>query len=150
MVYVFLADGFELIEALAPVDMLRRAKIGVMTVGIGGSVITASCGVSVTCDISDKAFRFKNVDAIVLPGGMPGTKNLEKSPVVQDAIDKAAERNTLICAICATISKKHVVCDGDFITAKGAGVAVDFGLEIVCQLEGREMAANVRKTIQCP
>ena len=97
MVYVFLADGFELIEALAPVDMLRRAKIGVMTVGIGGSVITASCGVSVTCDISDKAFRFKNVDAIVLPGGMPGTKNLEKSPVVQDAIDKAAERNTLIC-----------------------------------------------------
>ena len=164
MVYVFLADGFELIEALAPVDMLRRAKIGVMTVGIGGS---------------DKAFRFKNVDAIVLPGGMPGTKNLEKSPVVQDAIDKAAERNTLICAICAapsilghkgllnekeaicfpgfeqeltgaTISKKHVVCDGDFITAKGAGVAVDFGLEIVCQLEGREMAANVRKTIQCP
>ena len=160
-------------------DMLRRAKIGVMTVGIGGSVITASCGVSVTCDISDKAFRFKNVDAIVLPGGMPGTKNLEKSPVVQDAIDKAAERNTLICAICAapsilghkgllnekeaicfpgfeqeltgaTISKKHVVCDGDFITAKGAGVAVDFGLEIVCQLEGREMAANVRKTIQCP
>ena len=51
MVYVFLADGFELIEALAPVDMLRRAKIGVMTVGIGGSVITASCGVSVTCDI---------------------------------------------------------------------------------------------------
>ena len=162
MVYVFLADGFELIEALAPVDMLRRAKIGVMTVGIGGSVITASCGVSVTCDISDKAFRFKNVDAIVLPGGMPGTK-----------------RNTLICAICAapsilghkgllnekeaicfpgfeqeltgaTISKKHVVCDGAFITAKGAGVAVDFGLEIVCQLEGREMAANVRKTIQCP
>lgn len=79
MVYVFLADGFELIEALAPVDMLRRAKIGVMTVGIGGSVITASCGVSVTCDISDKAFRFKNVDAIVLPGGMPGTKNLEKA-----------------------------------------------------------------------
>ena len=99
--------------------------------------------------------------------------------MVQDAIDKAAERNTLICAICAapsilghkgllnekeaicfpgfeeeltgaTISKKHVVCDGDFITAKGAGVAVHFGLEIVCQLEGREMAANVRKTIQCP
>ena len=59
MVYVFLADGFELIEALAPVDMLRRAKIGVMTVGIGGSVITASCGVSVTCDISDKAFSLQ-------------------------------------------------------------------------------------------
>ncbi len=178
MVYVFLADGFELIEALAPVDMLRRAKIGVMTVGVGGSAIAASCGVSVTCDITDKAFRFKDVDAIVLPGGMPGTKNLEASPVVQNAIDRAAERNALICAICAapsvlghkgllkekevicfpgfeqeltgaTLSKKHVVCDGNFITAKGAGVAVDFGLEIVRQLEGQEMAAHVRKTIQC-
>ena len=80
MVYVFLADGFELIEALAPVDMLRRAKIGVMTVGIGGSVITASCGVSVTCDISDKAFRFKNVDAIVLPGGNARYEEFGKKP----------------------------------------------------------------------
>ena len=139
MVYVFLADGFELIEALAPVDMLRRAKIGVMTVGIGGSVITASCGVSVTCDISDKAFRFKNVDAIVLPGGMPGTKNLEKSPVVQDAIDKAAERNTLICAICAApsilghkglLNEKEAICfpgfeeelTGATISKKACGV----------------------------
>ena len=94
MVYVFLADGFELIERLAPVDNATPGQNRRDDRCIGGSVITASCGVSVTCDISDKAFRFKNVDAIVLPGGMPGTKNLEKSPVVQDAIDKAAERNT--------------------------------------------------------
>lgn len=178
MVYVFLAEGFELMEAMAPIDMLRRAKIGVMTVGIGKNVITSSCGVSVTCDINDSSFKFKHVDAIVLPGGMPGTVNLENSAVVQAAIDEAYARNALICAICAapsilghkgllnekeaicfpgyeqdligaTISKEHVVCDGDFITAKGAGVAVEFGLEIVRELEGSEMANEIRRAIQC-
>ena len=179
MVYVFLADGFELIEALAPVDMLRRAKIGVMTVGIGGSVITASCGVSVTCDISDKAFRFKNVDAIVLPGGMPGTKNLEKSPVVQDAIDQAAERNTLICAICAApsilghmgllkgktaccfpgfenelegadVSENYVCRDGKIITAKGMGAAIDFSEKITACLINESKAKKIKESLQCP
>ena len=179
MVYILLADGFEEIEALCPLDLLRRAGIDAKTVSVTEKrVVTGSHGISVTADLTAEN-SLSDIEMLVLPGGMPGTKNLEKSPVVQDAIDKAAERNTLICAICAapsilghkgllnekeaicfpgfeeeltgaTISKKHVVCDGDFITAKGAGVAVDFGLEIVCQLEGREMAANVRKTIQCP
>lgn len=178
MVYVFLADGFEIVEAMAPIDMLRRAKIGVITVGVGKNVVTSSCGVSVTCDINDTAFKYKHVDAIVLPGGMPGTLNLEKSEVVQDAIDEAVSRNALVCAICAapsilghkgllnekeaicypgfendlvgaTISKHAVVCDGDFITAKGAGVAVEFGLEIVRELEGSEMASEIRRSIQC-
>ena len=177
---VYLADGFEECEGLLAVDLLRRAGCAVDTASISKQrQITSSHGVCLMADALAAEVDFSDVDMIVLPGGMPGTKNLGKSPVVQDAIDKAAERNTLICAICAapsilghkgllnekeaicfpgfeeeltgaTISKKHVVCDGDFITAKGAGVAVDFGLEIVCQLEGREMAANVRKTIQCP
>ena len=180
MIYVFLADGCEEIEALTPIDVLRRAKKDVKVVGVGKKTIVSSHNIRITCDAeTTEVSPNEDIEAVILPGGMPGTKNLEKSPVVQDAIDKAAERNTLICAICAapsilghkgllnekeaicfpgfeqeltgaTISKKHVVCDGDFITAKGAGVAVDFGLEIVCQLEGREMAANVRKTIQCP
>ena len=180
MVYLFLGEGFEEVEALCPLDLLRRAGVEVKSVGVGGMHVRGSHGIEVTCDCTTEQIQLdRSLEMIILPGGMPGTKNLEKSPVVQDAIDQAAERNTLICAICAapsilghkgllnekeaicfpgfeqeltgaTISKKHVVCDGDFITAKGAGVAVDFGLEIVCQLEGREMAANVRKTIQCP
>ena len=177
MVYVFLADGFELIEALAPVDMLRRAKIGVMTVGIGGSVITASCGVSVTCDISDKAFRFKNVDAIVLPGGMPGTLNLEKSEKVNEFIDRASSDGKLICAICAAPSVlghknllrgKTATCfpgfekdlygavatgapverDGNIITARGMGVALEFGLKTVEALCGSEVAESIKTSVQ--
>lgn len=178
MVYVFLADGFEIIEALAPVDMLTRAKIDIKTVGIGKKVITSSCGVAVTADITDDEFNYEDVEAIVLPGGMPGTLNLENSSLVQSVIDKANESGALICAICAApsilghksllkgknaiafpgfeealdgaiVSAEHVVTDGDFITAKGAGVAVDFGLEIVKKLRGEEIANSVRSAIQC-
>lgn len=178
MVYVFLADGFEIIEALAPVDMLTRAKIDIKTVGIGKKVITSSCGVAVTADIIDDEFNYEDVEAIVLPGGMPGTLNLENSSLVQSVIDKANENGILICAICAApsilghkgllkgknaiafpgfeealegaiVSAEHVVTDGDFITAKGAGVAVDFGLEIVKKLRGEEIANSVRSAIQC-
>lgn len=178
MVYLFLADGFEIIEALAPVDMLRRAKLNVTTVGVTGKVVKSSCGVEVNSDISIDEFEYNNVDAIILPGGMPGTTNLENSDVVQSAIDKAVSDNALVCAICAapsilghknllvgkeaiafpgfetalngaTISEEYVVRDGNFITAKGAGVATDFGLEIAKALAGSEVADNVRKTIQC-
>lgn len=178
MVYVFLADGFEIIEALAPVDMMTRAKIDVTTVGVDKKVVTSSCGVAVTCDIEADEFQFEDVEAIVLPGGMPGTLNLENSPFVQAVIDEASECGALICAICAApsilghkgllrgknaisfpgfeetldgaiISDEYVVTDGDFITAKGAGVAVDFGLEIVKELLGEEAADAVRNAIQC-
>lgn len=178
MVYVFLADGFEIIEALAPVDMLTRAKIDVKTVGIGKRVITSSCGVAVTSDITDSEFVFENAEAVVLPGGMPGTLNLENSPVVQAAIDEACEAGIFICAICAApsilghkgllkgkkaiafpgfeealkgadISSEYVVTDGKYITARGAGVAVDFGLEIVKMLKGEEIAKAVKSAIQC-
>lgn len=83
MVYVFLADGFEIIEALAPVDMLRRAKIDVKTVGVSSEIVTSSCGVGVKCDMTIDEFDFYDVEAVVLPGGMPGTLNLENSSAVQ-------------------------------------------------------------------
>lgn len=178
MVYVFLANGFEIIEALAPVDMLTRAKIDVKTVGVTGSVVQSSCGVCVQADMGIDEFDFNDVEAIVLPGGMPGTKNLEKSDIVQSAIDKAVRENKYVCAICAapsilghkgllngkeatcfpgfeealegaTLSTSHVVMDGLFITARGAGVSVDFGLEIVKALRGEELSNTIRKTIQC-
>lgn len=179
MVYLFLADGFEIIEALAPVDMLRRAKIDVQTVGVTGKTVCSSCGVEVNADITMDEFEYHDVDAVVLPGGMPGTNNLENSAAVQSAIDKAVENQAFVCAICAApsvlghkgllkgkeaiafpgfedaldgavLSDKYVVTDGKFITAKGAGVATQFGLEIVRALADDETAENVRKTIQCP
>ena len=104
MVYVFLADGFEIIEALAPVDMLRRAKIDVKTVGVTGETVRSSCGVDVTTDITIDEFDFYDVQAIVLPGGMPGTLNLENCGAVQSAIDNAVNTNCLLCAICAAPS----------------------------------------------
>ena len=177
MVFVFLADGFEIIEALAPVDMLTRAGIEVKTVGVTGKSVKSSCGVTVTADITADEFGFYDVEAIVLPGGMPGTLNLENSEVVQNAIDKAVGIDVPVCAICAApsilghkgylsgkeaicfpgyeeelegavISEKSVVRDGKFITAKGMGVATQFGLEIVSALLGSDTADNIKRKIQ--
>ncbi len=178
MVYVFLADGFEIIEALAPVDMLKRAKIDVKTVGVTGKTVTASCGVSVLSDITIDEYDGCDIEAVILPGGMPGTVNLENNKAVQAAVDCAVKSERLVCAICAApsilghkgllegkeaiafpgfeqelkgavISEKYVIKDGSFITAKGAGVATDFGLEIVSALRNKELADNIRDTIQC-
>lgn len=178
MVYVFLADGFEIIEALAPVDMLTRAKIDVKTVGVTSKIVKSSCGVQVVADMEINEFEFYDVQAVVLPGGMPGTLNLENCDAVQKIIDNAVNVNIPVCAICAApsilghkgllldknatcfpgfedalegavLSNNGVVCDGNFITAKGAGVSVDFGLEIVKKLKGEALAEEIRKTIQC-
>ena len=178
MVYLFLANGFEIIEALSPVDMLRRGDIDIKTVGITGKNVTSSCGVEVTADITIEEFEYKNVEAIILPGGGDGVANLEKDSRMQSVIDRAVKDDIYICAICAApsilgnkgllngveatafpsfvkyldgavVSEKYVVTDGKFITARGAGVSVDFGLEIVKQLRGEELAEKIRNTIQC-
>lgn len=104
MVYVFLAEGFELVEAMAPVDILRRAKVEVKTVGVTGKVVAASNGVPVTADIEISEAVKDGLDCIVLPGGLPGTLNLEKSAQVQDFIDFSAGNGKLIGAICAAPS----------------------------------------------
>ena len=178
MVYIFLADGFEIIEALAPLDMMTRAGIEVKTVGVTGKLVSASCGVQVTADITIDEFDFYDVEALMLPGGMPGTLNLENNPDVQKAIDNDVNINVPICAICAApsilghkglldgkeatcfpgfeealdgamLSDEYVITDGNFITARGAGVCIDFGLEIVKKLRGEDVANTVRQQIQC-
>lgn len=178
MVYVFLADGFEIIEALSPVDMLRRAGIEVKTVGVTGQVVQASCGVKVTADVLPEDVDMDSAQAVVVPGGIPGVPNLESSEFVKNFVLKAADNGKFVCAICAGpsligklgllkgknaicypgfeqylegahISDEYVVRDGNFITARGAGVSVDFGLEIVAAISGREASDKVRKTIQC-
>lgn len=181
MIYVFLANGFEEIEALAPVDVIRRAGIPVQTVGIGGRVVFGSHNIPVTADIDDKQVRLdENLQAIVLPGGMPGAQNLEDSAVVQMAIDYCMEKNILVAAICAApfilahkgllkgkkatafpeyqkeiekagavLSQEFVCCDENIITARGMGVSLEFGLEIVKVLTTDKTAQNIREKIQC-
>ena len=177
MVYLFLADGFEIIEALAPLDMLTRAKIDVKTVGVTGELVKASCGVEVKADMTIDEFSFYDVQGIILPGGMPGTLNLENNETVQKTIDNAINTNTLVAAICAApsilghkgilsgkeatcfpgfeealdgaeLSDSYVITDGNIITARGAGVCIDFGLEIVKYIKGKELADEIRKSIQ--
>ena len=178
MIYVFLAPGFEEIEALAVVDVLRRAELDVLTVGVGEDFVIGSHQIPVACDIAEKNLILdEKVEAIVLPGGMPGTLNLEKSETVQKAIDWAIENNKLVCAICAApsilghkgildgknatcfpgfedelfgaeISKDYVVKDGNIITARGMGSAIEFGLQIAEVLTSKENAQKIRASLQ--
>lgn len=178
MIYVFLADGFEEIEALAPVDLLRRAGLTVQTVGVTGKTVTGNHNISVTADIlPTEVILNEAVQAIVLPGGLPGAKNLDADEAVSRAVAFAAEKGKLLCAICAApfllgkrgllngkeaicfpgfeqdlqgakISEQSVCRDGNIITAKGMGVATEFGLKIVETLLGANTAAQLRATIQ--
>ena len=105
MIYVFLADGFEETEAIAPIDLLRRAGKDVVTVGVGDNIIRGSHGIPVVTDtIAQEAPLTDELEMIVLPGGMPGTLNLEKSDYVQRAIDYCVSNNKYIGAICAAPS----------------------------------------------
>jgi 4-methyl-5(b-hydroxyethyl)-thiazole monophosphate biosynthesis len=108
MIYLFLANGFEEIEALCPLDVLRRLRLDVMTVGIGGKTVRGSHGICVTADLTEEEFRSHlndpdgfAPDAVILPGGMPGAANLDASAVVDAAIAAASARGALIGAICA-------------------------------------------------
>jgi len=104
MVYVLLAEGFELVEAMAPVDILRRAKVEVKTVGVTGKTVNASCGVPVVADIQIEEAVTQDLDCVILPGGLPGTTNLEKSDRVHELVDFCAGSGKLIGAICAAPS----------------------------------------------
>ena len=179
MVYVFLADGFEDIEALAPIDILRRANVDVKTVGVTGKEVTSSHGVTVKADISVSNIKLdSDLELIVLPGGMPGTLNLEASVGVQKAIDFCAANDKYIAAICAAPSilghkgllkgKKAtcfpgfekdlvgadacsglVVIDGKFITGKGPGACIEFGLKLAEILVSADAALNIKAGMQC-
>lgn len=170
MIYVFLADGFEEVEALATVDVLRRAGLEVKTVGVTGGIVSGSHSIPVVCDAAIEDIKpDESLQAVVLPGGMPGTTNLEKSEKVNEFIDYAVSNDKYVCAICAApsilgkkglldgreaicfpgfeeylygaeVSDKSVVADGKFITAKACGVALKFGKVIAEQFIGKEKA----------
>jgi 4-methyl-5(b-hydroxyethyl)-thiazole monophosphate biosynthesis len=101
---MFLAQGFEEVEALAPLDLLRRAGLEVTTVGIGGDSITGSHGITVKADVKDKKAKFENIDMVILPGGMPGTLNLNNSQKLCNLLKESAKSGVLLAAICAAPS----------------------------------------------
>ena len=176
MIYLFLAEGFEEVEALCPLDLLRRAGLSVTTVGVGGVQITGAHGITVKADLPDTDYNDDAPDLIFLPGGMPGTLNLAKSPVVERAIRAAVANNAYLAAICAApsilgdmgllngkeaicypgfeerltgavISGKRVVQDGTIITAAGMGVATEMGLLLVSLLCGKTKAEELRNAV---
>jgi len=119
MIAILIADGFEEIEALTPLDVLRRAKLPVRTVGIGGLYKTGSHGIEIKCDLCDEQVNCEKVDAVILPGGMPGAENLAESEFVRSVIASVNERGGIIGAICAAplvlgrmglLDGKYAVC----------------------------------------
>ncbi|MBE7012036.1 MAG: DJ-1/PfpI family protein [Ruminococcaceae bacterium] len=159
MVYIMLADGFEEVEALACCDILRRAEIKTYLASIDGEYVTGSHKITVKSDMAAKDIDFSQVEGLVLPGGMPGTLNLQKSEVVTELIRHCVENNKLIGAICAApmilgdmgvlegkkatcfpgfeenltgaeVVNDFVVSDGNIITGKGAGASIMFGAAI--------------------
>lgn len=107
MIYMFLAEGFEEIEALCPLDIIRRAGLDIRTVGIGGRDITGAHAITVRADLCDSDFEAlpdKSADMVFLPGGMPGTLNLAASNTVINAVKAAHVGGKYIAAICAAPS----------------------------------------------
>lgn len=164
MVYVFLADGFEEIEALATVDILRRCDLSVETVSITDDLmVKGTHGIYVKTDILFSDIREEEIDALVLPGGLPGADNLGDHRELTDLLCKKAAEGTILAAICAApkvfgllgllsgkkatcypgfeaklvgavCKRKNVVVDENIITAKGAGVTEEFAEAIAAAL----------------
>ncbi len=120
MIYLFLANGFEEVEALTPLDLLRRAGLSVTTVGVGGGdLIVGAHGIAVQPDIPDTMFRDAHPEMVILPGGMPGARHLDDSKTVDAALRAAVASNAYLAAICAApmilgkrgyLDGKHAVC----------------------------------------
>ncbi len=163
MIIVLLADGFEEIEALTPVDMLRRAGINVKTVGISGKLAVGSHGIAVECDLIADEVNISEVSGAIFPGGMPGSLNLDASPFTDKVIEEVTKKGGRLAAICAAplvfgrrglltgkratcypgfekelvgaeVTGEDVVTDGIFTTAKGMGVSLAFAKELVSLL----------------
>ncbi len=179
MFYMFFADGFEEVEAIATLDIIRRAGIEIKSVSVKDKIVTGSHGVPVVCDcISSEIEANESLEGIILPGGMPGSKNLDNDATVNKFIDYCNTNDKFLCAICAApfifgkrgilagkeatcfpgfeselkgakISDKFVCTDKNVITGNGMGSAVKFGLAIVAAVKGQEKADKLESTLQC-
>jgi 4-methyl-5(b-hydroxyethyl)-thiazole monophosphate biosynthesis len=177
MVYVLLGTGFEETEAITPVDLMRRAGIEVLTVGISGKTVYGGHGIGVEADITLSEMDLTQLDMIVLPGGLGGVASVRASKQAMDALSFAWNNGKYVAAICAgptvladlrITDGKNAVCypgcengmgsahvhtdvacmqDGKLITGTSAGCAIPFGLALISALKGEEAAKTIQKQI---
>ena len=177
MVYMLLGTGFEEIEAIAPLGLLRRAGVPVATVGINGKIVYGSHGIGVEADMELGQMDPTNLDMIVLPGGLKGVASIRSSQAAMDAIRFAWENGKFTAAICAgptvladlgIVDGKNATCypgcegqmgsakmaenaavvtDGKLITGTSAGCAIPFGLALIAALKGQEAADAIARQI---
>lgn len=176
-VYIFLADGFEDIEGLTVVDLMRRAGIDITTISIKDTKeVTTSHGITLLADGIFAETDFSDADMLVLPGGMPGTKYLGAYKPLTDLLKSFYNKEGRIAAICAAptvlaalgflegrkataypsctgdltgaaVSEASVVVDGNITTSRGLGTAIDFSLSLIGQLLGEEKAAEIAESV---
>ena len=174
---IFLARGFEEIEALTVVDLLRRAKIICDMVSVDDEInVCGSHGIVVKADYLISEIKFEEVDCMILPGGSPGWQNLEKSQYLMKRLDEFFQKGKLVCAICgaptilgrkgflidrtavcypslegelsgAYVPEEEVVRDGNLITSRGVGTAIAFSGEIIKAILGEETAEEILKSV---
>ena len=176
MYYMLLGTGFEETEAIAPLDLLRRADIPVMTVGLNGKVIYGSHKIGVEADIEISQLDLTALEGIILPGGLGGVASIRACAPAMDAIRFAWENGKLTAAICAgptvladlgIVNGKNATCypgcepqmgsanmvnaaavtDGNLITGTSAGCAVPFGLALIAAIKGQAEADRIAKQI---
>ncbi len=176
-VLVLLADGFEEIEAIAPIDILRRAGVDVTVAGLGKTEATGAHGITLKTDIRLEDYQ-GIPDAVILPGGMPGAENLRKSSQVKQLLDKVIGAQKIVGAICAApavvlasqgilagkkatafpgyetkmgpnvlFSTDRVVTDGLFVTSRAPGTAIEFALELATRLADKATAEKIAQSI---
>ena len=175
-VAVYFATGYEEIEALAVVDVLRRGNIDVSMVGVSSKTVVSARGISINMDVTLDELDHDAIDMMVLPGGVPGIINLEANEKLINELKSFKEKGKWLAAICAAPSilgsqgllvgekatcypnyeskligcehvDEKVVVSGKIVTGKGAGAALDFALKILEVLQGEEIAEQVRKSM---
>ena len=176
MVYVLLGTGFEEIEAITPVDLLRRANIDVLTVGLNGKTVFGGHGIGVEADITIDQMDLTDLEMLVLPGGLGGVASIRASKQAMDAISFAHQNSKYLAAICAgptvlgdfgitdgkrcvcypgcesgmgsaSIANEPAVQDGLLVTGTSAGCAVKFALALICALRGEDAAQKIAQQI---
>lgn len=177
MVYMLLGTGFEETEAIAPLDLLRRAGVEIMTVGVNGKIVYGSHKIGIEADILLSEMDLTALDMIILPGGLGGVTSVRASREALDALKFAWDNGKFVAAICAgptvlsdlgITSGKQATCypgcedgmgdaimvpdaaavtDGRLITGTSAGCAVSFGLELIKALKGEAEAERIAKQI---